>query len=73
MIKEINLPDIFGGVGNAGEGSLTIEAIFISTEGEELAKIHSEGRIGSGFFGGEFSSAIDKAAMEIANFALSKF
>lgn len=63
----------WGGLGNAGEGSLTIEAIFLSTEGEELAKIHSEGRIGSGFFGGEFSNAIDKAAKEIAEYAVSKY
>ncbi|HXG52541.1 MAG TPA: DUF4410 domain-containing protein [candidate division Zixibacteria bacterium] len=63
----------WGGIGNAGEGSLTVEARFYDTAGNELATIQSEGRIGSGFFGGDFSFAVDKAAEKIAEYAKVNF
>lgn len=56
------------GLGNAGEGSLTIEATYVDAEGTELATIHAEGKISSGFFGGDFTLAIEKAAKEIADY-----
>jgi hypothetical protein len=56
----------WGGIGNAGEGSLTVEAKFYDADNKELATIQSEGGIGSGFFGGDFSYAVDKAAEKIA-------
>jgi hypothetical protein len=55
----------WGGIGNAGEGTLTVEAKFFNTDGKELSVIHSEGKISSGFFGGTFELALEKAAKEI--------
>ena len=63
----------FGGIGNAGEGSLTIEAKFLDSSDKELATTQTEGRIGSGFFGGSYSEAVDKAAEKIAEFAKTNF
>jgi hypothetical protein len=63
----------FGGIGNSGEGSMTIEAVYQDRSGKELAKTTTEGRIGSGFFGGSFDDAIARAAEEIANYAASTF
>jgi hypothetical protein len=54
------------GIGNAGEGSLTIEATYYDKSDKLLGKIHTEGKIGSGFFGGSIDSALEKAASEIA-------
>ena len=62
----------WGGIGNAGEGSLQVLAEFY--EGQtKLANIQTEGRIGSGFFGGSMSEAVDKAAEEIAEYAITNF
>ena len=63
----------WGGIGNAGEGSLTVEAKFYDAANNELAMIHSDGRIGSGFFGGDFSYAVDKAAEKIAEYTKVNF
>jgi len=63
----------WGGIGNAGEGSLTVEAKFYDAANKELATIQSEGRIGSGFFGGDFSYAVDKAAEKIAEYTKVNF
>ncbi len=63
----------WGGIGNAGEGSLTVEAKFYDADNKELATIQSEGRIGSGFFGGDFSYAVDKAAEKIAEYTKLNF
>lgn len=59
----------WGGLGSAGKGSLTVEAKFLDQNGKELAKIHSEGEISSGAFGGSFDYAVEKAANEIAQYA----
>lgn len=62
----------WGGIGNAGEGSLQVLAEFY--EGQtKLANIQTEGRIGSGFFGGSMNEAVDKAAEEIAEYAIANF
>jgi Domain of unknown function (DUF4410) len=63
----------WGGIGNAGEGSLTVEATYVDASGNELATIQSEGKIGSGFFGGEFTLAVEKAANEIAEYTKQHF
>ncbi len=63
----------WGGIGNAGEGTLTVEARFCNGRGEELAKIQCEGKISSGFFGGSFGLALDKAVREIVQFAEANF
>ena len=62
----------WGGIGNAGEGSLQVLAEFYDGE-RKLAQIQSEGRIGSGFFGGSMTEAVDKAAEEIADYAIQNF
>jgi uncharacterized protein DUF4410 len=63
----------FGGLGNTGEGSLTIEVKFFDSADKELATIQTEGRIGSGFFGGSFGEALDKAAEKVAEYAKTNF
>ena len=40
---------------------------------KKLAYIQTEGRIGSGAFGGSLNSAVDKAAAEIAEYAATTF
>lgn len=62
-----------GGIGNMGEGSLTIESKFYDAGGKELATIQTEGRIGSGFLGGSYGEALDKAAEKVAEFAKTNF
>ena len=63
----------WGGLGNTGEGSLTIEATFLDESGSQLSTIQAQGSINSGFFGGSFSLAIDKAAQEIAEYTVANF
>jgi hypothetical protein len=63
----------WGGVGNSGEGSMTIESVYVDRTGAEKAKIMSEGRIGSGFFGGSMDSALGKVAEEITKFTIENF
>lgn len=62
-----------GGLGNAGEGSLTVEAIFLDRQGREIGKVHTEGKIGSGFFGGSISYAVEQAADALANYIVKNF
>jgi hypothetical protein len=57
-----------GGIGNTGEGSLTVEAKFFDSSDQEVGTIQTEGKIGSGFFGGGFGFAVDKAAEKIAEY-----
>ena len=63
----------FGGLGNAGEGSLTVEAKYLDATDNELATINVEGRIGSGVFGGALSNAVDKAAEKLAEYTKTNF
>ena len=63
----------FGGLGNAGEGSLTVEAKYVDATDNELATINVEGRIGSGVFGGALSNAVDKAAEKLAEYTKTNF
>jgi hypothetical protein len=62
----------WGGIGNAGEGSLQVRGEFFDGE-VKLAQIQSEGRIGSGAFGGSMMEAVKKAAEEIAKYATDNF
>ncbi len=66
---------MLGGLGNCGEGSTTIEVKFIDNtqNAKEIGKIHTEGKIGSGFLGGDMDNAVKGAAEEIANYAKSTF
>lgn len=62
----------FGGLGNQGEASLHVLAEFYEGD-KKLAHIQTEGRIGSGAFGGSVNSAVDKAAVEIVEYAIANF
>ena len=64
---------MLGGIGNSGEGSLTVEARFIGEKGRELGKIHTEGKIGSGAFGGSFDCAVEKASESLAEYIVKNF
>lgn len=64
---------MLGGLGNSGEGSLSIEFVFVKTNGTQIGKIHAEGRIGSGMFGGSIDSAIDAAVEAVVEFAKKTF
>jgi hypothetical protein len=63
----------WGGIGSAGKGSLTIEVKYFDATHKELATIHSEGEIGSGALGGDFSFALKKAAEEIVEYTEQNF
>ncbi|GAB7549818.1 hypothetical protein [Cupriavidus sp. 8B] len=63
----------WGGIGNAGEGSLVIMVRYLDASDTELAKTEVEGRIGSGFFGGEFDEAITKAGEALVKFTVENF
>ncbi len=56
-----------------GEAKMVIRAIFIDKEGNQVAKIQSEGRLSGGFFGGGAGSAVKKAVKEIAEYAEGQF
>jgi hypothetical protein len=62
-----------GGIGNFGEGSMTVEAKFYDQAGKELATIHTDGKISSGFFGGGFDNAVEKSAEQIADYTRQSF
>lgn len=63
----------WGGLGNAGEGSLTCEVSYLDSEGKEIAKIQSEGRISSGMFGGSMGEALERLAQEVADYTVQHF
>jgi hypothetical protein len=64
---------VTSGIGGKGQGTLSIEVRFLDSNGRELAKIMSEGKIESGMLGGSFASAIEKAANEVAEYAKKQF
>lgn len=64
---------LWGGIGNAGEGSLVVMVRYLDATDTELAKTEVEGRIGSGFFGGSFDDAVTKAGEDIVKFTTQTF
>jgi hypothetical protein len=64
---------MWGGLGNAGEGEITVEVIFKDHCGKELSKIQVGGRIDSGFLGGSFDCAIRNAAGEVVTYVERSF
>ena len=58
----------FGGIGNAGEGTLMTEIKYLDANRQEVGKVQAEGKIGSGAFGGGFSNAIEKSVDEIVEY-----
>nr|VFJ95277.1 MAG: hypothetical protein BECKLFY1418A_GA0070994_104825 [Candidatus Kentron sp. LFY] len=63
----------WGGIGNSGEGSVTVMVQYLGENETELAKTQVEGRIGSGFFGGSLNDAIKKSAQDIAEYTINNF
>jgi len=64
---------MWGGLGNSGEGTLTVQVSYFDNTDQELTTIQSEGKIGSGFFGGSINSAVNRCAEEIANYTETNF
>lgn len=64
---------LWGGIGNAGEGSLVVMVRYLDASDTEIAKMEVEGRIGSGVFGGGFDEAITKAAEDLVKFTIDNF
>lgn len=64
---------LWGGLGSAGKGTLTVEARYFDPTDKELATIQAEGEISSGAFGGSFDFAIEKCAKEIAEYTKQNF
>jgi hypothetical protein len=62
----------WGGVGNQGEASMQLLTEFFQGE-NKLAHIQTEGRIGSGFFGGSVKSAVERAASEVSTYTVENF
>ena len=63
----------FGGIGNAGEASLTVLVTYTDPNGNQLAQTQVQGKIDSGFLGGSFSEAINKVAEDIVEFTVVNF
>jgi hypothetical protein len=62
----------WGGIGNQGEASMQLMTEFFDGD-RKPANIQTEGRIGSGFFGGSVKSAVQKATSEISTYAVQNF
>jgi hypothetical protein len=62
----------WGGIGNQGEASMQLLTEFFDGD-RKLAHIQTEGRIGSGLFGGSVKSAVEKATSEISSYAVENF
>jgi hypothetical protein len=63
----------WGGIGNAGEGSVVVNILYLDAKGAELGKTQVEGRIGSGAFGGSYDEALQKAGEEVVRFTVENF
>jgi hypothetical protein len=59
--------------GIAGEGSLTIEFVFLKRDNGQIGKIQVEGKIGGGLFGGSLDSAVDSAVEVVVDFIKKSF
>lgn len=64
---------LWGLLRNTGEGSLMVEAKYFDAAGKELTIIKVEGKIKSGFLGGPFDHALEKAAKEIVEYTKQNF
>ena len=64
---------MWGGLGNSGEGEMTVEVKFKDVKGNEISKIHVGGKIGSGVFGGSFDHAVENAALEVTRYVEKTF
>ena len=63
----------WGGIGNAGEGSVVVRVTYLNLAGNEITQTQVEGRIGSGFLGGSMNEAIIRAGEDIVKFTIQHF
>ena len=63
----------WGGIGNAGEATVTVLVKYLDENKKEVAKTQVDGRIGSGFFGGSINSAVKKSAQDVAQYTIDNF
>jgi hypothetical protein len=59
--------------GGSGRRSVTVDVIFKNANAERLARIQAEGRYEPGLFGGSLQSALNRAADEVAAYAIETF
>ena len=64
---------LVGPIGGAGEGSLTVEVRYLYGNEREIARMQSSGNVTAGIGGGEFDSAVARAAEEIATYTTQHF
>jgi len=57
----------------AGKGTMKVEAVFLDTQQTELSKINVDAELSMGPLGGDFDSAISRAARELADYAIKTF
>lgn len=57
----------------AGKGGITIEVKFKDASGQQISRINVGGEIQSGLAGGSIKQALDRAAMEAAEYARINF
>ena len=63
----------FGGVGGAGEGSVTILVKYVNINDETRGKTQVESTLSAGFLGGSINKAAEKAAHEVAEYTFQNF
>ena len=59
--------------GLIGKGELNLEAVFLDKQQHELGKIAIDGSLSIGLLGGDFNDVIDKAAKNLADYAIKTF
>lgn len=57
----------------SGRRSVTIDVVFKNAGEERLGRIQAEGRVKPGLFGGSFQGALNRAADEIADYAIATY
>src|SRR5688500_4005821 len=56
-----------------GEAQMVLEAEFVAPDGTVLAVVRGQSDVRGGFFGGSYTTAIDKAVREIRRYAVANF
>ena len=59
--------------GGSGRRSVTVDVVFFSAGGQRLARIQAEGRVKPGLMGGSLTTAVNRAADEVAAYAIATF
>ncbi|MEN8237137.1 MAG: hypothetical protein ABFQ95_06315 [Pseudomonadota bacterium] len=61
------------GIGDTGEGEMTVEVIFKDKDNKELNKLHVGGKVSSGFLGGSFDNAVELSAQQVVKYVVANF